>query len=694
MKTIYILFTGVIILFFGFRNAVYSQAGSVELQDGGGTFISSHASIQEAYNAIPAAISSAYIIEILEPYNGSSEVFPINLALKTGHSSLNTITIRPDAGNTGEVISSSNTGGIVNINDADYIILDGRPGGIGIVPDLEIRNTATTGSTTPTVYMLNGATHCEVRYIKSYNATAGQTGPKNILFGASPSNPTGVSDNLVEHCYVSGGRTAVGSDGGPISTANPNFRNVVRNCTIVDFGFAGIWFLNASAGLTVEDCYISNSAGGVSITNPYGINIQSTYDGYELNIRRNKIIDIKSTSTSTGLNVRGINTVTLPGTGSVINIENNFISLNENNNNAATVIGILSTGTVEPYTMNIYNNSIQIGGTHTGGVAGRVVSAGIVKQSIMDGIVYNQKNNICINNRTGGTSGVIHAGSAINAENGTLDLDYNIYFATGSSDGLNSYPAVWDSVGYDNLNTYKALSGEDHTRFKNVNFVSGTDLHLTGSSIGDGELAGLPIAGITDDIDGDVRSATNPYRGADESTAFTLSKLDLTIYLEACSPVQDTIDVLIRSASAPYDLVDSTSGYINSNGEVSLNFVKPVDAVNYYIVVKHRNSIETWSKSGGEVFTGGALTYDFTTAASQAYGNNEVLVGSDYAIYTGDVGQDGTVDLSDLVDILNNANAFTTGYVVTDLNCNMIVDLTDLIFAYNNSSQFVSAQMP
>jgi hypothetical protein len=207
-------------------------------------------------------------------------------------------------------------------------------------------------------------------------------------------------------------------------------------------------------------------------------------------------------------------------------------------------------------------------------------------------------------------------------------------------------------------------------------------------------LAGIPIAGITTDIDGDTRSTTNPYRGADESTAFILATLNLTENLEACSPMQDTITVLLRGSSAPYDLVDSARGYLSPSGSVTLNFVKPIDGVSYYIVIKHRNSIETWSKSGGEMFTAGSLTYDFTTSASQAYEDNQVLVGSNYSVYTGDVNQDGIVDLTDIVAISNDANAFVTGYAVSDLNCNEIVDLADLLYAFNNSSLFVSIKRP
>jgi hypothetical protein len=673
----------------------FSQANSVELQDGNGVFISSHSGIEDAYNAIPATITQAYIIEILSAYTGANELFPIDLTLKSGHSAVNTITIRPDAGNTGEIISSSNTSGIINIIGADYIILDGRPGGTGTAPDLEVRNTAPSGGNSNTIALANGATHCVVQYINSYNATNSSTGPKNIEIGTSPSIPGGNSDNLVENCFVSGGRTGIGIDGGSGTTANPNFNNTISKCTIENFGFNAIWLLNMTANTTVEDCIINGTGTASNIANVAGINIQSTYDGYVFNIRRNKITNFVCTSIATSLAPRGIQTVTAPGTGSVLNIENNFIAMTANNNNAASTFGILTTGTAESYTANIFYNTILIGGTQTGGVAGRLVSAGIVKASTVAGVVYNQKNNICINNRTGGTPGVVHAGCAIDAVNGTLHIDYNCYLATGSSSaGTNSYAARWDSVGYDNLNSYAAVSGEQNSRFKNVTFVSSSDLHLNGASIQDPDLSARPISGIAYDIDGDPRNANFPYKGADESTAFNLSALNLTANLEACSPTPDTIIVSLRNVTSPYSLVEMTKSYLNAAGNANVNFAKAVNGVNYYLVVNHRNSIETWSKSGGEVFSGAVLNFNFTSAATQAFGNNMVLVGGKFSFYTGDVNQDGTVDLADDAIIDNDAFNFVTGYVNSDLNYDNIVDLTDASFADNNTYNFVSVIRP
>lgn len=173
-----------------------------------------------------------------------------------------------------------------------------------------------------------------------------------------------------------------------------------------------------------------------------------------------------------------------------------------------------------------------------------------------------------------------------------------------------------------------------------------------------------------------------------------LLTLNLKLNLEVISPIQDTVSVLIRNAAAPYDIKDSSRGYIDLTGTVTLNYSNILNGVNYYLVVKHRNSIETWSRSGGEVFTGSVLNYDLTTSASQAYGNNQKLVGSKYSVFTGDVNQEGSVDLTDIITIYNDAGLFASGYINTDLNYDNLADLTDIIYAYNNSSIFVAVVRP
>ena len=65
-----------------------------------------------------------------------------------------------------------------------------------------------------------------------------------------------------------------------------------------------------------------------------------------------------------------------------------------------------------------------------------------------------------------------------------------------------------------NLTDWQQNFGFDtHSLFYNPEFVSNTDLHTNDSWLNN---AGVSIAGITTDIDGETRSLTNPDVGADE----------------------------------------------------------------------------------------------------------------------------------------------------------------------------------
>jgi len=157
----------------------------------------------------------------------------------------------------------------------------------------------------------------------------------------------------------------------------------------------------------------------------------------------------------------------------------------------------------------------------------------------------------------------------------------------------------------------------------------------------------------------------------------------------------DTISVYLRYTSIDHNpLVDSAKAYLNSNGIANLTFSHAATQL-YYIVVKHRNSIETWSKSGGVILTGGSLNlYDFTTAQTQAYGSNLTQKGGKWCIYSGDINQDGVIDGTDLSSIDNDASNFASGYMRTDVNGDQVVDGSDLAIADNNASNFITVIKP
>lgn len=159
--------------------------------------------------------------------------------------------------------------------------------------------------------------------------------------------------------------------------------------------------------------------------------------------------------------------------------------------------------------------------------------------------------------------------------------------------------------------------------------------------------------------------------------------------------IRDTVRAYVRKNLPPYNIIDSSKSIIDSVSLTGHFSFKNVMSGEYYISTKHRNGLETWSKAGGESLTSdGIFNYDFTNTASSAFGNNLVLKGSKYCIYSGDVNQDKNIDLNDLILISNDASVFTSGYVNTDVDGNKISDLSDKLITYNNSNKFVNVISP
>lgn len=188
-----------------------------------------------------------------------------------------------------------------------------------------------------------------------------------------------------------------------------------------------------------------------------------------------------------------------------------------------------------------------------------------------------------------------------------------------------------------------------------------------------------------------------------EAPLASAKTLNLTALIEGLydgsSMVPDTVTVELRNTSAPYNLVESRKAVLNASGVGSVNFYNASDATNYYLAIKHRNGLQTWS-SATPAFSGGSMSYNFTTAASQAYGNNQILIGSKYCIYSGDVSDGVTAGLQDgFIDIFDDSEIYNDSYaasyrLLTDLNLDGFVDIFDDLIVYNNSYNGVSASYP
>lgn len=176
-------------------------------------------------------------------------------------------------------------------------------------------------------------------------------------------------------------------------------------------------------------------------------------------------------------------------------------------------------------------------------------------------------------------------------------------------------------------------------------------------------------------------------------------RLNLTMLIEGfydtvtAAMIPDTVVVHLRSSSPPYHSIDSCRRRLDQYGQCELEFFNASPSSSYYLAIRHRNAIETWSAIP-VYFQGYSASYDFTVNASGAYGSNQILKGSKYCFFSGDVNGDGTVDLADLAIIDNDVFAVRTGYVRTDLNGDMITDISDLLYADNNSCRYVTLMRP
>jgi len=159
--------------------------------------------------------------------------------------------------------------------------------------------------------------------------------------------------------------------------------------------------------------------------------------------------------------------------------------------------------------------------------------------------------------------------------------------------------------------------------------------------------------------------------------------------------IKDSVRVYLVNINPPYNIIDSSISVVDSNSfQTLLQFNNTISGI-YYLKIKHRNSIETWSKAGGEVFTNHTkMYYDFTSSVDKAYGNNMILSGDKWCIYSGDINKDGTIDITDASLVDNDAFNFASGYIPSDINGDGISDITDAVFTDNNSFNFVSKITP
>jgi hypothetical protein len=335
----------------------------------------------------------------------------------------------------------------------------------------------------------------------------------------------------------------------------------------------------------------------------------------------------------------------------------------------------------------------------------------------------------------GVTSGVMYASALIKVTATTTSGDYFIHFGDAGSFafygrtyvktsgagfvfgfGKTNEAAVYGSTVYNLNQTYKIVLKYNFVAGATNDYLNlyinpadgasepgvadftspttGSDIvDISGINIRQGGSSSAPTV-IVDGIKvGQTWAQVNPASGC----TLTLKALMEAMFVAGGTAMPNPAPVTVQLYDAStFALVETKTGTLDVNGNGSFLFSSAANGTPYYIVIKSPTTIETWSAAGVS-FTGGALTYDFTTALAQAYTDGSLpsmsLQGGKYCIYSGDVNQDGFITNDDFTGVDNDASV-GDWHVENDVNGDGFVTNDDFTFIDNNASVGLAKQVP
>jgi hypothetical protein len=299
--------------------------------------------------------------------------------------------------------------------------------------------------------------------------------------------------------------------------------------------------------------------------------------GFSLDVYGNKIDSLVSGNVTGG--AYGLTAIDLgSGSGTFVNgtynIYNNMVC-GFNYSGATTVIASnilyrgISCSNATTVTYNIFNNSVNMPLIANLAAESTNYCFGIGFPSSTFAGTANIKNNIVRNAQTNGAD--FYCNSTI----ATIVSDYNDYYpATGVSFAQLGSPNI-----YATLAAWTAATGLD-LNSQSVDpmatapnaWKTATDLHFNGTNAAP-LTSGTPITtpfAITTDIDNQLRSATAPWKGADEA----FDPLVVDPYAINVAPGSAAVTVTVSGGQAPYTWSLSTSalGTLNTTSGATVSF--------------------------------------------------------------------------------------------------------------------------
>ena len=550
----------------------------VSLTATAGTTTGTFTTLKGAFDAINVGTHQGAIT--INITSNTTETATATLNANGGTVVYTSVLIKPSTGTIASISGSIDSAPLVRVLGSN-VTIDGSNTINGTTKDLTFTNTSTTAPQVLTFIGASAATANTNIVVKNSNIINGTNTSSALVFFDGAATPIGgyfnnvtIQNNSIKKAYIGiylFGAIAAGNGTNTLVTGNDlsstgaeSIRlagiylqsvdgGTVSNNTIGNFNPAaaeirrGIWFATGTVNSSAISNTITNlNYSGTGAGGAAGITVTSGNTGSSpaanVILRGNTISNFTSTGTGTvfsGIYVGGtltnavtidrnkINTITntntsgyganglyIASTSAVANmlVTNNIISgvsgygyvagggVNDNGN--GIVIG--SGGGYR-----LYYNTVVMNANQT--VSGRSSALNVISTVTAAGAI-DLRNNIFVNSQTqAGEKYVLYSGSANTVFS---NINYNNYFSSGTNLGFIGGAAkatladIQTSFG-GNINSYNVLP----------EFASATDFHIPAATNAALDNKATPIAEVTLDADGNVRSAATPDLGGYEFSA-------------------------------------------------------------------------------------------------------------------------------------------------------------------------------
>jgi hypothetical protein len=252
-----------------------------------------------ALAALTSGVGGSVVLELQSNYTSTSETFPVTIPSNACFSAARTLTIRPAAGANGLVITSANAGATIDFVGANYVTIDGRPGGTGTsisvtaagslhATNLNIINTNTSGTA---IKLDNGASNNTIKYCDLQGQSTIAANLPTTMAGVVYIGNTGANgndNNAIDHCNIhstgtgttkpSIGIYSLGYDNaGAVASYVPQFNdnNAVTGCNLYDY-----FSTSNSAGIELNIGNTGWTIGGNSFFQTEAISVSATTASY------------------------------------------------------------------------------------------------------------------------------------------------------------------------------------------------------------------------------------------------------------------------------------------------------------------------------------------------------------------------------------------------------------------------------